>query len=410
MFDWLETISIVHVLILVVSLIAISYGVVTVRRLIIERADRKYSHLLAVSPFHPSIERLRIDNGISWDLAFFLLDITKGYEHGVFTTTLDEEKSTKHIAYVHFHADVTSSVNVENIERKLTMLAKFIGATGSKVLDSDATDLSVAFRFTNKNFMTTTVPWTVDHRDHPETPFAAPMGMDETGVEVITQILGGHTLIGGHSGYGKGAVLWNMLGVMTGRDEVRIFGVDLKGGMEFKMNPGVFESVAVEEEDFVATVDLVHQIVEQRNRRFAGKTQKVQPSAKTPMIVLVIDEAADIADIAKDKEYDGFLTQLKQILRKGRAVGVVVIAALQDPNKSAFPLAHLFPTRIATKLDPGQQNAFLPNTRHIIKLDKLGKNHRGVCLMKTENGEPVIIKAYFPDHDTIQSLPGRVKK
>jgi len=41
------------------------------------------------------------------------------------------------------------------------------------------------------------------------------------------------------------------------------------------------------------------------------------------------------------------------LLTKGRAVGVSVVAALQDPGEDLIPYRNLFPTRVALRLDGG---------------------------------------------------------
>src|SRR4029453_7726155 len=46
---------------------------------------------------------------------------------------------------------------------------------------------------------------------------------------------------------------------------------------------------------------------------------------------------------------------LSLLLTKGRAVGVVVVAALQDPRKEVLPFRDLFPTRIALALAEAEQ-------------------------------------------------------
>lgn len=398
-------------LILVVSSFVFCYGVVTVKHRIDARADLKYSHFLEVSPHHSSITRLETDNGISWDLAFFLLGITPGYEHNNVRVTVDPERSTKSKSRVTFATDAVGGMTTDAIERKLPSLETFIGALSSKVVKSEAHTLTVTFKFNNEDFLNNTIMWTPEHRDYERVPYRAPMGVDEDGKHKTVPVAGGHTLIGGHTGSGKGSILWNILGVLAGREDTMILGVDLKGGMEFKTNKDIFDSIAVEEEEFVQLVDFVHNITETRNRKYAGVERKLKPTAKVPMIVLIIDEAADIADIAKNKDYVGFETQLKQILRKGRAVNVVVIAALQDPNLGSFPMGRLFSTKIGLKLTSHQQSGFLGReSRAVFHLDKLTDGQRGVCIVQNENGGQSLIKAYFPDEPVIKSLPASVRK
>ena len=50
-----------------------------------------------------------------------------------------------------------------------------------------------------------------------------------------------------------------------------------------------------------------------------------------------------------------FNAALARVLTQGRAVGVLVVAAVQDPRKETVPLRALFPTRIALRLDEPSQ-------------------------------------------------------
>lgn len=83
----------------------------------------------------------------------------------------------------------------------------------------------------------------------------------------------------------------------------------------------------------------------------AGRTREHTPTKGSPLVVLLIDELAGVtaymSDPALRKEA---ATSLSRILTKGRALGIVVAASLQDPRKEVLPMRGLFTQTIALRL------------------------------------------------------------
>jgi DNA segregation ATPase FtsK/SpoIIIE, S-DNA-T family len=73
------------------------------------------------------------------------------------------------------------------------------------------------------------------------------------------------------------------------------------------------------------------------------------------LIVVVVDELASLTAYAEREDRRRIGAALSLLLSQGRAVGVVVVAALQDPRKEVLPFRVLFPTRIALALVESEQ-------------------------------------------------------
>ena len=74
------------------------------------------------------------------------------------------------------------------------------------------------------------------------------------------------------------------------------------------------------------------------------------PSTTDPLKVIVVDELAFLtAYAAKDVKLK-VAAALQVLLSRGRAVGLSVVAALQDPRKDVLPIRGLFTYRIALRL------------------------------------------------------------
>ena len=88
----------------------------------------------------------------------------------------------------------------------------------------------------------------------------------------------------------------------------------------------------------------------ERQQRLLGKTRLHAPMIMDPLLVIVVDELAALIAYT-DRETKRRATEaLQLLLLQGRAVGVVVIAAVQDPSKDVVAFRELFSTRIALRL------------------------------------------------------------
>ncbi|MGH3365672.1 MAG: hypothetical protein ACRDOY_00525 [Nocardioidaceae bacterium] len=81
-----------------------------------------------------------------------------------------------------------------------------------------------------------------------------------------------------------------------------------------------------------------------------------EPTPEEPLIVVVVDELASLTAYLTDRDTKKRISAaLSLLLSQGRAVGVLVVAALQDPRKDVLPARDLFPTRIALRLTEPEQ-------------------------------------------------------
>src|SRR5205085_11526597 len=97
-----------------------------------------------------------------------------------------------------------------------------------------------------------------------------------------------------------------------------------------------------------------------RAERLAGITRQHTPSTADPLVVIVIDELADLIAYHPDRD----LTRraeaaLSVILSQGRAVGYVVVAFLQDPRKETVKMRHLFTQAIGLRLRDREEVAMV---------------------------------------------------
>lgn len=204
---------------------------------------------------------------------------------------------------------------------------------------------------------------TAVHWNGPELqPFA--IGVTERGDPWRVRVFGRHLLVAGATGAGKGSVVWSVLAGLAPAIRagvVQVWVVDPKGGMEF--GPGQALYTRFEHDPGEGTVALLRDaasVLMTRADRLRGVTRAHTPTPQEPLVLLVIDEIATLTAYCTDRKVRAEIDQLLGlILSQGRAVGVNVIAAVQDPSKDVLPLRQLFPTRIALRLTERSQVAMV---------------------------------------------------
>jgi S-DNA-T family DNA segregation ATPase FtsK/SpoIIIE len=193
---------------------------------------------------------------------------------------------------------------------------------------------------------------------------AVPIGRREDGTDWTVRLRGSHTLVAGATGAGKGSVIWSLIrglgpGVRDGL--VRLWVLDPKGGMELAAGAPLFERFAYDRPADIADVlEEAAEVMDARAARLRGVTRLHEPSVNEPLIVVVVDELASLTAYAGREDRARINTALPHLISKGRAVGVVIVGALQDPRKETIPFRDLIPTRIGLAMvEPDQTDLIL---------------------------------------------------
>jgi len=192
-----------------------------------------------------------------------------------------------------------------------------------------------------------------------------PVGVTEQGSPWLLPVAGRHILIGGATGAGKGSVLWSLVaglapGIKAGLIAVRC--LDPKGGMEFAAGAPLFDRFAYDPDSILAVLRETTTTMLERAQRLRGTTRCHRPSRTEPHIVLLVDELATLTAYADRKQRAEVDQLLGLWLAQGRAVGVSVVAAVQDPSKDVVALRQLFPVRVGLRMTEATQTAMILST------------------------------------------------
>jgi S-DNA-T family DNA segregation ATPase FtsK/SpoIIIE len=187
------------------------------------------------------------------------------------------------------------------------------------------------------------------------------VGRVEDGTPYHLRLLGTHLLVVGATGSGKGSVLWSIIAALCPgiRDGlVQLWALDPKGGMELAFGRPLFtrfaygdDDSASYEQEFARVLEDAVTVMRRRQSTLRGRTRLHQPSIAEPLIVVVVDEIASLTAYVTDRDAKRRIdAALSLLLSQGRAVGVLVVGAVQDPRKDVLALRDLFPTRVALRL------------------------------------------------------------
>lgn len=147
---------------------------------------------------------------------------------------------------------------------------------------------------------------------------------------------GRHGLIAGMTGSGKSNLLHLIISYVMAAPDAVAWIIDLKGGgQEHASWTRSTDWLAVSQNDAVGMVDSLNRIINVRgkiSRKVWGKNIW-QPSAEHPVIVVFIDEAAELTG---DMSLMTALNKLKSIARTARTLGIVLVFATQYPTNEAI--------------------------------------------------------------------------
>jgi S-DNA-T family DNA segregation ATPase FtsK/SpoIIIE len=298
----------------------------------------------------------------------------------------------------------------EDVERVAPELAHSFGAEVCRVREHRPGRLWLEFRTRDpltQVIPALAVPEAVDLR-------SVEVGLQEDGEPWRLRVIGTHLLLAGVTESGKSSVLWALLrGLAPAIYEgtVVVWALDPKGGMELGPGEALFTRFCAE--DFEAMADLLDEavtVMQERTRRCreAGVRLHV-PTVREPLILVVIDEVATLTAYQPDRKLRARIERsVGLLLSQGRAAGVDVLAALQDPRKEVLGFRNLFPTRVALRLDEAVQVDMVlgDGARDQGALcDKIPNGLRGVGYVRIDGvREPTRVRAAYVTDEDIRAM------
>jgi S-DNA-T family DNA segregation ATPase FtsK/SpoIIIE len=206
-----------------------------------------------------------------------------------------------------------------------------------------------------------------------------------------------HVLIAGVNGSGKSGLINVALGSLARCQDLVLWGIDLKGGMEFAAWQSVLDRLATSPAEAARLLEAANRGLDTRMELLASRRwRRWRPSASEPLLLIVVDEVSELPE-------EG-LTLLKRIARLGRAPGVQLVVAtqrpsakqLESPDDSGMALRGQLQTRVCMRVTETRE-------ADMVLGGGLGREGWRADRLLREPGTFLILDA--PEH--VQPVPGR---
>ena len=221
----------------------------------------------------------------------------------------------------------------------------------------------------------------LDLDSRPEGRNLIPIGQGTGGPVWRSLLETGHILVGGESGSGKSTWLHALLAALLSAhppDELELALIDPKQ-VEFQLYrelPHLLAPIAVEADEAAALTARLLEAMDERRAMFAsvGARNLINYRHLTgdplPLIVLVVDEVTDIAMEAGLKS--AFYKDLIRLVSKGRAFGLVVVLATQNPKAEVLNtlIRGNMSTRVAFRVATGNHSRTILGTSGAEKIPR----------------------------------------
>ncbi len=227
-----------------------------------------------------------------------------------------------------------------------------------------------------------------------------PVGVDEEGEIVHVSLPEHNVLFGGEPGGGKSVALSVLVAAFALDPSVALWLFD---GKLVELAPWSTCAERFVGPDITLAISVLQELRAEMDHRYgelvARKVKKITPGDGLSLHVLVIDELALYVAGVDKKLADRFAELLRDLVARGRAAGIIVVAATQKPSIDIVPsaLRDLFGFRWALRCATREASDTVLgsgwSTRGFSAAD-IAPSMRGVGLLLHEGGIPVRLRSF----------------
>jgi len=262
-----------------------------------------------------------------------------------------------------------------------------------------------------------------------------PVGLDRIGRAVMLALPYRNLLIGGAPDSGKGSATAMIAATAALDPDVTLHCFDGKNVdmVEWEPVADTFVTTSMDEANealakLTAIMDAKYELLHDMPTGAQGRPRKIDRDiAKQALVgeiersaqgldVLIVDELAYYLHAPVKKEVkDRFTGQLRDLIQRGRAAGIIVVAATQRPAADVIPtsIRDLFAYRWSMRVDTSDASDMvlgsgLATLGH--RADRIPTGTPGVGLLKAEGGMPVRCKAHYLTDADLYRLATRARE
>jgi DNA segregation ATPase FtsK/SpoIIIE, S-DNA-T family len=237
------------------------------------------------------------------------------------------------------------------------------------------------------------------------------VGIDEFGHPVRVPLIYKNMLIGGEPGAGKSALLNALVAHAALSLDCRLILLD---GKLVELGQWRKCADAFVGPHIVAALNLLLRIQAMMDNRYTYlldcERRKIRPEDVFTPYVVAIDEIAYFSATTGDKKQrDEFAALLRDLVARGRAVGIIVIAATQRPSSDIIPtsLRDLFAWRFAGRCTTTASSDIVLGhgwAQLGWSANTISPNNPGCGLLIAEGGAPQLVKTAYLDDRTCAAI------
>jgi len=308
--------------------------------------------------------------------------------------------------------------SVDDLDAKAEKIAAAMGVRELRVTRSDHNAGVAKVVIVRRDSLDVPAPltWPVADADLTSLWFSVPVGVDENGKNVSIDLPERNVLIGGEPGAGKSAAV-SVLASMAALDPtVKLWLLDGKM-VELAVWSKIAErTVGPSVED---AVDLLRSLQAEMNERYehllAEGLRKVGYGDGFPLHMVVCDELAFYLTCSDRKLRGEFSDLMRDVVSRGRAAGIIVVAATQKPAHDVIPtsLRDLFGFRWAMRCNTPQASDTILGTGWATQgfdAAKIPGAQRGVGFLHAEDQRPVKLRCYYLSDGELAEIAERAAK
>jgi len=236
-------------------------------------------------------------------------------------------------------------------------------------------------------------------------------GVDEFGHAVFVPMMYRNILMGGEPGSGKSAGLNNVVAHAALSLDCRLCLID---GKQVELGQWVECAdvfVGPDVNRAIATLRRIQTVMDNRYRYLLGRgRRKTRPRDAFAAILVAIDEIAYFSATAGDrKSQEAFSSLLRDLVARGRAVGIIVAAATQRPSSDIIPpsLRDLFAWRFAGRCTNDTSSDIVLGHGWAARnwtANAIDPTNPGAGLLIAEGGSPMRVKTAFLSDDECAAI------
>ncbi|HZU74085.1 MAG TPA: FtsK/SpoIIIE domain-containing protein [Acidimicrobiales bacterium] len=238
-----------------------------------------------------------------------------------------------------------------------------------------------------------------------------PLGVSESGAPTVISLAEHNLLLGGEPGAGKSGAI-NLLvaaGVLDPAASLWLLDGKLVELAAWRQAATGWAGV-----DVWAAVELLQRIQVVMDERYAellhAGRRKVAPG--TGLHLVVVDELAHYLTASDKKARDAFTEALRDLVSRGRAAGIVVVAATQKPGSDVVPtsLRDLFGYRLAMRCSTAAASDTILGSGWATEgysAAAIDPATRGVGYLLHESGVPHLLRTHWLDDACVADLAAR---